>query len=695
MDFGRLSGSLSGTINKQLAEQLLSNPLIREAAAQSSAKEEDNKTQAAEPKDDSALGNLLNQLANTLTQAVNEQPAPEAAAQQTAAPQSAPLANLLDNPVVKQLLQQLPLQDSLSLKVLLSGVDQQTALKASEFLSTLSPDTLKKVECCLKSLAPEDIDKGIELFKAVFGRNDDRVFYQQENKDVYYNTDNSQKLSAADLDKLLRTAYHVTQSGGDLGEFMEAATTVFKNSDYDDARRFLQVADTVMYRGEDLSAYYDFATGILEKSPHDFESNVFQLYTTIAHGGRMQDYIDIANSLQTTGLEGRNNMVDFTRIVIDFRKSGGYPPVIFDAMAHEARTGGDVRQFMDDYMAVRGLQNTAPDFSRFDRIERIDGDPMVITEGESAALFAQAISSRDGLLPESVLYWSSLETGAMSHGSSYLDLSQLKAGTYHIAVKIGGYGGGTDTAIKTVIVQPGDGSTQSNGETTVVGSTKPKGDRGHGNDADGVDEQNPGNSSGINPNKGNGHNGAVDDGDVPGAVNSNSAAAKFVEQNVPQTSSSSASSGGGTTATGSTGSSTEAPKVGAAAGTDQQPDTTTGNVENEIEQTVVQPYTKEEATQITRDALAKADGGDELGEIASLLNERYYKALDSVVGFNQDYARRLQDYMSERSETADKQLKQLLDNILGELTGVAPQKQTGAANDQSTNPFAGFLNPYR
>jgi len=116
------------------------------------------------------------------------------------------------------------------------------------------------------------------------------------------------------------------------------------------------------------------------------------------------------------------------------------------------------------------MMSTKPDprASQFDRIERIDGEPMVIKKGEKVALFAQAISTQHGLLPESVLYWSSKEKGAMAQGTSYLDLSKLGVGVHHIAVKIGGYGGGTDTAIKTVIVEPAEGQEDTTEETTPV-----------------------------------------------------------------------------------------------------------------------------------------------------------------------------------------------------------------------------------
>lgn len=56
-----------------------------------------------------------------------------------------------------------------------------------------------------------------------------------------------------------------------------------------------------------------------------------------------------------------------------------------------------------------------------------------------------------------------MQTGAISQGSSYLDLSKLGPGTYDIYVKIGPGYGGTDTATKRVIILPKDSINGNNG----------------------------------------------------------------------------------------------------------------------------------------------------------------------------------------------------------------------------------------
>lgn len=327
-----------------------------------------------------------------------------------------------------------------------------------------------------------------ELLNKLFYHDDDRLFYQPNNFDNYINAINKVKVIGGDVLPFLRSLSKIVAGGHDAMKFIATVLNVIDKGDYDDLRRFFSVLDTVMARRASLDKFYEFGNKILDKRHYDYESNIFALQTALSYGCSMDDFLAITDNLQTTGLEGRNNLVDFHRIIIDVRKRGGYLPVLFKSMADEARKpDGDVRGYMNDYMKMYGLKYSGPDFTKFNRIERIDGEDMVIKKGESAALFAQAISNVDGLLPESVLYWSSLEEGALSHGSSYLDLSKLDVGVHHIVVKIGGYWrGGTDTAIKTVIVLPPDEEEEHH-------------DNGHGNDADGVDESNPGNSTGITP----------------------------------------------------------------------------------------------------------------------------------------------------------------------------------------------------
>lgn len=467
MDFSRLVGGQDPSVSRQLAEQLLSNALFRDAAVK--ATKEINKDKPAdEVEAATGLDNLLNELSAALTQAADDEGVPATGTGNA-------VASLLNHPAIQEAFNGLDLETALGLKVLLGQVPAEAAQKAVDLLTRLPASTVYQVKSVLQNLNSDQLDKGVKFFQAMFSDRGQMVFTQGDNRDNYLNSTNSKSLSGADLNKFLQTAYHVMQAGYDIGKYLDHATNVLNKGDYDDFSRFLSVTDMMTYKKQNLDTFFEFGDKLLNEKPRDYEGNVFQAYTAVVYGAKLEDYIDIANDLQTSDFEGRNNMVDLTRIVVDFHKAKGYTPMLYKTLAEEARSGGDVRAMMDEYMAVRGLEDKSPDFSKFDRIERIDGGTMTIKQGESAAIFAQAISTTDGLLPESVLFWSSLEKGAMARGSSYFDLSKLGPGTYHIACKIGNYPG-TDTAFKTVIIEPADestSSTDSNSDTPQVPQAKP------------------------------------------------------------------------------------------------------------------------------------------------------------------------------------------------------------------------------
>jgi hypothetical protein len=304
------------------------------------------------------------------------------------------------------------------------------------------------------------------LLDALAGDTGDIAYTRTGSNDPNITLQNRVQAFGGDLQNFLSQATYIAQMGGNINKYIDTAANVVAKGDYDDLRRFISVTGTVMYRGQDLQKFYDFTNNILDVRHYDMESNIFSLQTMMNQGASLDTALKIMGNMENTGLAGRNNMVDLNRVTIDARNKGLFLPYLLQQMG----ASGDTRAFMDAYMAANGMQSTAPDFSLYNVIERIDGAPLTITHGDSAALFAQAISSVDGLLPQSVLYWSSMQTGAMSHGSSYLDLSKLGPGTYDIYVKIGNYAGGTDTAKKTVIVLPNaDDETKGN---NGLGDTK-------------------------------------------------------------------------------------------------------------------------------------------------------------------------------------------------------------------------------
>ncbi len=718
MDFRNLS--TNANVSRQFAQQLLQNELFRDAALKATEESDasnngTNSQSAGQTQAASGLDNLLNQLSSAISQASNADPATAANPQAG----SSAVDTLLGHPAVQAALGGLELEQALGIRVALGQVSPEAAEKAVSLLNTLPASTVAKVGAVIKNLAPENIEKGINFFQALFSDRGDNSFSQGNNSDLNLSAVNSANLSGADLNKFLQTAYYIMSSGNDVGKFLEQSTQVLQKSDYDDFRAFLGAADTVMYKKENMDTFYAFGNKVLDESHHDFESNLFQMRMVMNYGGKMQDFIDIADNLKMSGMEGRNNTVDLTRIIVDFKKQGNYVPVLFQALADEAREGGDVRDFMDEYMAVRGMADTSPDFSRFNRIERIDGDPMVIKQGESAALFAQAISSRDGLLPESVLFWSSTETGALSNGSSYLDLSTLPPGTYHVAAKIGNYSG-TDTAFKTVIVEPNDGSvpiatpaivlpeagklriTIKNGDAGLRSDLYMKlnganleklaenaqkgggislereyalGDKldfrirthangstyDHGTDTEGYNGRSYANITQTSPTTWtigfedlSGENADWDFNDVVVEIE----LLKIANQGNSE---------------GNTGE--DGPVIDGGA--------PVGGVVNTP--AAVVPLTKAEATQVTRDAITSLNGGATGTSVSNTLNERYYKALDDQLDSNTNYAQLLSDARSDSG-----QLKQVLNQVLQELTGEAPQ--TGKGKDAPPPPVQ--YNPY-
>jgi hypothetical protein len=307
-------------------------------------------------------------------------------------------------------------------------------------------------------------DKAALLVEAIAGsKPKDIAFTRTDANDPYINLQNRYQVYGADIQTLLSQVYSLARNGKNVDNYIEAASEVIAKGDYDDLKRFVSVAHTTLCQNQDLDKFYAFSKEILNKRSYDFESNIFSTQTMMLYGASLDTSLSILKNMENTGLTGRNNLVDLTRILVDARNRGFYLPFVMDQMAQS----GDTRAFMDSYMNAVGMKSTAPDFTKFNRIERIDGEDMIITQGESAALFGQAVSNYDGLLPESSLYWSSMQTGAISQGSSYLDLSKLGPGTYDIYVKIGPGYGGTDTATKRVIILPKD----SNGENTTTTTT--------------------------------------------------------------------------------------------------------------------------------------------------------------------------------------------------------------------------------
>ncbi|MBC7472698.1 MAG: hypothetical protein H7263_00280, partial [Candidatus Sericytochromatia bacterium] len=275
-----------------------------------------------------------------------------------------------------------------------------------------------------------DANKVNGLLSLLSASTDDIAYTRTGANDPNITLQNRNQVFGQDIQPFLSQASEIVRRGEDINKYLDTATNIVNKGDYDDFRRFISVTNTAIYAtnndSQELNKFFDFSQGVLDKRHYDLESNIFDVQTMIRYGATLDTSIKIMNQMEHTGLEGRNNMVDLNRVTIDAKNKGLYLPFLFQKMSES----GDTRAFLNDYMAHNNMQTTAPDFNKFKRIERIDGEDMVIKQGESVALFAQAVSSVDGLLPQSSLYWSSLQSGAVSNGSSYLDLSKLAPGTY-------------------------------------------------------------------------------------------------------------------------------------------------------------------------------------------------------------------------------------------------------------------------
>jgi hypothetical protein len=352
-----------------------------------------------------------------------------------------------------------------------AGAASPTAQAAAE-----DPATAALMEALSSLLGGDAAGVPPAMLAEVAKHGDPRLFFQAENQDSFLNAANSVKVGGGDFDAFMQTAKAVKQNGGDLNKFYAAVQNVMNQGDYDDLDRFFRVADVTMESGNSLEKLYQMTSQVLGASKDDYEAVIFAAQSTMMHGGTLADFDKILKNTNFYGFEGRNNLVDFHRVLAASYKGGLDTSEVLRLMGQECEASGDGRAVLNEAMAAFKLRDAGPDFHKFKKIERVDSGPMTITQGESAALFCQCVSVGEGLMPPNYVSWSSEEDGAAGQGN-YLDLSKLGPGTYHFVAKVTG---GGDTAVKTVIIQP-----------------KGDHDNGHGNDVGDFDPSNPGKSKPV------------------------------------------------------------------------------------------------------------------------------------------------------------------------------------------------------
>lgn len=322
------------------------------------------------------------------------------------------------------------------------------------------------------------------LLVSLSGDTDDILYTRTDSYDPNITLQNKMKFMGGDLYSFLNQVELVNSLGYDVNAYVETATNVFSQSDYDDFRRFIDLTGTILKNRQDPSGFFDFANKVAQNSPETMESNFFTIQTLLTYNPDIEKAVRIMNNMVTdTSLTGRENMAKVNAFIVACYKKGYDANFLIDQMADSGNTIG----FINSWAALHGMRfvNTRHD-TGFDRIEGIDTrKAMVIKQGENAALFAQAVSSTDGVIDAKYLYWSSVQTGALSNGSNYLDLSKLPPGEYDIFVKVGNYGNGTDTARRKVIILANDDNSAK--ENNGLGDMKDS-----DNTSKGIDLSNPG-----------------------------------------------------------------------------------------------------------------------------------------------------------------------------------------------------------
>ncbi len=325
-----------------------------------------------------------------------------------------------------------------------------------------------------------NIENVVNLLASLANDTGDLLYTRTGGDDPNLTAQNRIKYLAGDLEDFINQATKIAQCGKDINKYIDSITNVFNHGDYDDIRKVISATDSILDGNHDLNKFLNFVDNATNNQINEMEVNLFSIQTMTDYGASLDTALKVMNNMVIKDMEGRKNMSELNAVTHEAMKAGCSLPKLFEDMAES----GNSKNFMDKWLADRGMKIISLlDNKKYDRIEGIDNKKdMVIHQGEKAALCAQAMSSTDGILPASVLFWSSVQTGSMAKGSNYLDLSKLKAGVYDIFVKVGGYAGGTDTAKRRVVVLAKEGN-----ENNGLGDTNDD-----DNTEKGIDFSNPG-----------------------------------------------------------------------------------------------------------------------------------------------------------------------------------------------------------
>jgi len=266
----------------------------------------------------------------------------------------------------------------------------------------------------------------------------------------------------------------------DINSYIDTVANIVEKGDYDDLRYFLNLTGKIVDKGFNNEKFFEHINYITNYETENLEYNMFSAFVLIDKGTSLENTLTILENLNTDGREGKTNLSLLDNVIIQADKIGFFVPDLADKMAQS----GNTRAFIEEWVKQNGYKITDNSKnSTFSEIHSLsDKKDLVIYQGDKVAFFAQAVSSTEGVLPPSVLYWSSVQDGAIVNGTNFFDLSKLEAGVHDIYVKIGPGTEGTDTAKRRVVVLPAS-EKKNNG----LGDQKDA-----DNSVKGLDESNPG-----------------------------------------------------------------------------------------------------------------------------------------------------------------------------------------------------------
>ncbi len=298
------------------------------------------------------------------------------------------------------------------------------------------------------------IDSIANLLTSLSQDKGDILYTRTSGEDPYITLQNKIKYIGGDLKAFLAQALKVSEKGFDINKYVNTVSKIVDKGDYDDLRRFIDVANQSLdcnYNIDDLSQY---TSDVVDEDPENIEINMFSIQTLFEHGANLDDSIEILRNTDTADYTGKQNMTILDTLLVKAQESGED----MESMISNMAKSGDTIWFLNEWASQNNLKIIKPKLSneKYKKIELIDKKKdLIIHQGDSVALFAKAISSKTGIMNDSVLNWSTVQKGAIpsANGSSYLDLSKLDKGCYDIFVKIANDGTeGTDTGKRRVIV---------------------------------------------------------------------------------------------------------------------------------------------------------------------------------------------------------------------------------------------------